>query len=459
MLRFHDSSQRRKRAFQPLRPERVTLYACGPTVYARPHVGNARAVVVFDVLFRLLRQEFGAKQVVYVRNITDIDDKIIDAARVSGREAAEVAQEAAGWFHEDCAALGALPPTFEPRATAYLPQMIAMIEVLLARGAAYAADGHVLFDTAADPSYGSLSGRSRDEMVAGARVEVAPYKRDAADFVLWKPSASGQPGWRSPWGRGRPGWHIECAAMATDLLGESFDIHGGGVDLEFPHHENECAQARAARPGSDFARCWMHNGFLLVEGRKMSKSLGNVVTLDRLLADHPGEAVRLALLSAQYRQPLDWTARGLGEAESTLEDWWSVARDARPDPAPPQSVWEALADDLNTPKAIAQLHRLAKRGEGGALRAGAALLGLLDDRLGDWARPTAPSAAVAARLDALLEERAAARAAGDYGRADRIRDRLGEIGVSVLDGRAGSSWRVGRKFSGTLPDGLMQGDG
>ena len=458
VIRLYDSLARRKRNFDPCDPHRVSVYVCGPTVYSRAHIGNARSVVVFDTLYRLLRQEFGAAHVVFVRNITDIDDKIIDAARDSDRSIEAVTQEATAWFHEDCAALGALSPTHEPRATEYLPQMIAMIGELLARGAAYEAESHVLFHTAADPEYGRLSRRSRKEMIAGARVEVAPYKRDPADFVLWKPSDPGQPGWPSPWGRGRPGWHIECSAMATKLLGPEFDIHGGGIDLVFPHHENECAQSRAACPESGFARYWLHNGFLLAEGRKMAKSLGNFITPDALLKSHPGEAVRLSLLAAHYRQPLDWTVRGLCEAETILEHWWSVAYGTEPNPHPPEAVLEALRDDLNTPRAIGALHRLAKAGDGGGLRAGAALLGLLTDELGQWARPMAASAEVAARLDALLAERAAARARKDYARADRIRNLLQSAGVDLVDGRTGSQWRLAKAFRGTLPPELMRED-
>ena len=450
-IRLHDSASRRKRAFRPGDPTRVSMYVCGPTVYARAHIGNARAVVVFDTLFRLLRHVHGPAKVRYVRNITDIDDKIIAAAEAAGRDIEALTRETTDWFHQDCAALGALPPSHEPRATEHLPGMIRMIADLLAAGAAYEAGGHVLFATASAPEYGCLSGRSRAEMIAGARVEVAPYKRDPADFVLWKPSADDQPGWPSPWGRGRPGWHIECSHMATEWLGADFDIHGGGIDLLFPHHENERAQALAARPGSGFARYWLHNGFLLVEGRKMAKSLGNVVTVDALLSDHPGEAVRLALLASHYRQPLDWTARGLGEAETVLEHWWAIAAGVEPDPEPPAPVLAALADDLNTPRAISALHALARAGNAGGLRAGAGLLGLLTDGLGGWARPAPPPPAVAERLDALLAERSAARAAGDFRRADHIRAGLAAAGVELVDRPSGSEWRLRRSFTGTLP--------
>ena len=458
VIQLYDSSTRRKRAFHPCDPRRVSMYVCGPTVYSRAHIGNARSVVVFDTLFRLFRQEYGASHVVFVRNITDIDDKIIDAARESERSIEAVTREATAWFHEDCAALGALSPTHEPRATEFLPHMIAMIEELLARGSAYEAESHVLFHTASDPEYGRLSGRSRKEMIAGARVEIAPYKRDPADFVLWKPSDPHQPGWPSPWGRGRPGWHIECSAMATELLGPEFDVHGGGIDLVFPHHENECAQSRAASPGSGFARYWLHNGFLLAEGRKMAKSLGNFITPDALLKSHSGEAIRLSLLAAHYRQPLDWSIRGLHEAESILEHWWSVAQGTESDPQPPEAVLEALRDDLNTPRAIGALHRLAKAGDGGGLRAGAALVGLLTDELGQWAQPPPASPEVAARLHALLAERAAARERRDYAHADRIRDQLRLAGVDLVDGREGSEWRLARAFSGTLPPELMRED-
>ncbi len=359
-IQLYDSMARAKRPFEPLDPENVRMYVCGPTVYDRAHIGNARPAVVFDVLFRLLRHQYGAEHVAYVRNITDIDDKIIARAHDRGVPIDTVTQETARWFQEDMAALGCLAPTHQPRATEYVAQMVAMIERLIAQGKAYAADGHVLFEVAQFPEYGRLSGRSTDDMIAGARVEVAPYKRDPMDFVLWKPSDAQQPGWESPWGRGRPGWHIECSAMARALLGESFDIHGGGADLMFPHHENEIAQSVCAHPGEGFARYWLHNGMVRVEGQKMSKSLGNFFTVqDKLAEGVPGEVIRLALLMTHYREPLDLTAQRLSEAAANIEKWALAGYGTEPSASPSPDLIAALADDLNTPKAVAVLHGLA----------------------------------------------------------------------------------------------------
>ena len=322
-LVLYNSLTRRKEPFEPLDPELVRMYVCGPTVYDLAHIGNGRAIVVFDQLYRLLRHAYGADHVRYVRNITDIDDRIINAARDNGEPIEELTRRTTALFHADMAALGALPPDIEPRCTEHVPQMIAMIERLIAAGHAYAAEGHVLFAVGSWPGYGKLSRRSRQEMVAGARVEVAPYKKDPGDFVLWKPSSDDQPGWDSPWGRGRPGWHIECSAMSEAHLGESFDIHGGGLDLIFPHHENELAQSEAAHGGLPFVKFWVHNGFLSVESTKMSKSLGNFVTVHELLEEGmPGEAIRLALLSTHYRDPLDWTDEKLEQAKATLDRWY-----------------------------------------------------------------------------------------------------------------------------------------
>src|SRR6201986_3781340 len=316
-LTLYNTLPRRKEPFEPLDPERVRLYVCGPTVYDRAHIGNGRANVVFDVLYRLLRDIYGREHVRYVRNITDVEDKINAAARANNEPISALTARTTAAFHEDMAALGALPPDVEPRATEYIPQMIAIIERLIASGHAYAAEGHVLFSVTSDPDYGQLSRRSRDDMIAGARVEVAPYKRDPADFVLWKPSDADLPGWDSPWGRGRPGWHIECSAMSETHLGRHFDIHGGGVDLVFPHHENEVAQSVCAHDGEPFVNFWVHNGFLSVDSTKMSKSLGNFVTAHEVLAEWPGEVIRLALLSSHYRDPLDWTEQRLREAKQT----------------------------------------------------------------------------------------------------------------------------------------------
>ena len=435
----------------PAEARKVRMYVCGPTVYDRAHIGNARPAVVFDVLARLLRHVYGPEHVVYVRNLTDVEDKI--NARAAERHPhmdplaaiARLTAETTAWYHEDMAALGVLPPDHEPRATDYVPKMVEMIGRLIASGHAYEAEGHVLFSVGSYADYGRLSGRSVEDMIAGARVEVAPYKRDPMDFVLWKPSAPDQPGWESPWGRGRPGWHIECSAMSEALLGPDFDIHGGGSDLMFPHHENEIAQSRCAHPGHGFAEVWLHNGMIRVEGRKMSKSLGNFTTVHDLRDRVPGEVIRLALLSAHYRAELDWTAKLAEDCEKALRKWRAIAGDAAPtEPAP--EVVEALADDLNTPKAIAALHALAGAGEAGRLAASARLMGLLTPELGAWAAEAVAGDDVAAMVEALLAARAAARRAKDFARADRIRNAFSKAGIEVTDTLEGSSWRIDREI-------------
>ncbi|HVH75514.1 MAG TPA: cysteine--tRNA ligase [Stellaceae bacterium] len=460
-LTLYNSLTRRKERFEPLDAARVRMYVCGPTVYDRAHIGNGRAVVVFDQLYRLLREEYGAEHVVYVRNITDVEDKIIDAARENNEPIAALTARTTADFHADMAALGTLPPSIEPRATEYIKEMIALIERLIASGHAYAAEGHVLFSVATAADYGKLARRSREEMLAGARVEVAPYKRDPGDFVLWKPSSPDLPGWESPWGRGRPGWHIECSAMSEANLGESFDIHGGGLDLIFPHHENEIAQSEGAHQGRMFARVWMHNEMLTVDGVKMSKSLGNIVTVREVLdKGAPGEAVRLALLSTHYRDPLDWTEEKLRQARHSLDRFYralSLPRDPvferfgeaeealRP-------VKEALEDDLNTPLAIAGLHELAgavnrtssdaaRSALQNALERGGRLMGLLDKNPLDWLRGSA--AADAQRIEARIAERAAARRSRRFAEADRIRAALGEEGILLEDKPDGTTtwWR------------------
>ena len=362
-ISLYNTLSRSKERFEPIDPGNVRLYVCGPTVYDYAHIGNARPVAVFDVLYRLLRHVYGQGCVTYVRNITDVDDKIIEAARVSGEPIDTITGRYSQVFHDDMAALGALPPDVEPRATDHVPEMIAMIERLIGKQHAYAAEGHVLFSVATMADYGRLSRHGRDELIAGARVEVAPYKRDPADFVLWKPSDADQPGWDSPWGRGRPGWHLECSAMSKKHLGETFDIHGGGQDLIFPHHENEIAQSTCAH-GGPFVNLWMHNGYVTVDGEKMSKSLGNFHTVHDLLDRAPGEAIRLSLLTAQYRQPLDFSLDGLDRAKTALDRLYTAlagARDvaASDDSAAADPVVEALSDDLNTPKALAEMHALA----------------------------------------------------------------------------------------------------
>ncbi len=415
----------------------MRLYVCGPTVYDRAHIGNARPVVVFDVLYRLLRHVYGEDHVKYVRNITDIEDKIMDRAKERGVSIDVVTDETIGWFRDDMAALGALPPSVEPRATEYVAQMVAMIESLIAKGHAYEAEGHVLFEVGTYKDYGALSGRSTDDMIAGARVEVAPYKRDPMDFVLWKPSSDDQPGWDSPWGKGRPGWHIECSAMSSELLGNEFDIHGGGSDLQFPHHENEIAQSRCAHADAGFARYWMHNGMINVDGRKMSKSLGNFLTVEDLRNQAPGEVLRLAILSTHYRGVLDWTDQKVSEAAEILRKWGVLVGGVEPAEVP-GPVLDALADDLNTPLALAEMHKLARSGDAAGLAASMSLLNL-----------SAPQAVTAddAGIDALLAERSDARAAKNFARADEIRNGLEAAGVVVMDkpGQA-SDWRLGPDF-------------
>jgi len=448
-LQIYNTRSRQTETFRPIDPERVRLYVCGPTVYDFAHIGNARPVVVFDVLFRLLQQLYGEQHVVYVRNITDIDDKIMAASQSSGEPIGQITERTTEAFHEDMAALGALPPTVEPRATETVVEMVQMIETLIAREHAYVSEGHVLFAVASFPDYGRLSRRSQDELLAGARVDVAPYKRDPMDFVLWKPSGQGQPGWESPWGRGRPGWHIECSAMAWRHLGPVFDIHGGGLDLIFPHHENEIAQSRCAHGTERMAQVWMHNGYVVVEGEKMSKSLGNFLTVRQLLEEgHPGEAIRLALLSGHYRQPLDVTRAKLTEAKAQLDRFYGAlrGRDPHAEPPPPaRAVLAALEDDLNTPKALAELHALATRahqGEAGAaaaLKAAAAPLGLLQTTPESWFQ--GDTADGAGEIEILIAERRAARESRDFARADAIRDELKGRGIELEDGPAGTTWR------------------
>lgn len=376
-IMLYNTKTRRKEPLDPLDPDNVRMYVCGPTVYDRAHLGNARPVVVFDALYRLLRRVHGPECVTYVRNFTDVDDKINARARQTGREISEITEETKRWFIEDMALLGALEPDHAPCATDHIPQMVEMIAALIARGHAYEAEGHVLFRVRSYPEYGSLSGRSVDDMIAGARVEVAPFKEDPMDFVLWKPSGADLPGWDSPWGRGRPGWHIECSAMSRELLGDSFDIHGGGNDLTFPHHENEIAQSRCAHPSGSFATIWMHNEMLRVEGRKMSKSLGNFFTVRDLLDQgHPGAAIRFVFLSAHYRKPMDWTQDRAMEARRELRAWHDLTEGAEAAAEPPGAVVEALCDDLNTPAAITELRRLAAAGDASALRAGMDLIGV-----------------------------------------------------------------------------------
>ncbi len=456
-MQLHNTLSGRKEAFVPLNPERVTMYVCGPTVYSFAHIGNARPAVVFDVLARVLRRRY--PRVDYTRNITDIDDKINAAAAKEGVEIGVITRRYTDIYHEDLDALGVLRPTFEPKVTEHLAHIISMVERLIANGSAYAAQGHVLFNVASYAGYGELSKRDRRELIAGARVEVAPYKKDAGDFVLWKPSTDDQPGWPSPWGRGRPGWHIECSAMAEALLGDTIDIHGGGHDLVFPHHENERAQSTAAHDGKTFARYWLHNGFLTMDAEKMSKSLGNVKLIREILKTAPGEAVRLALLTGHYRQPLDWNDEALADARRKLDRLYGALRDAGDvpgsDAVAPAAFIAALEDDLNTPAALAELFELAKQlnkavdlGERAALVAqikdAGAVLGLLQQTPAVWFSQSASSAGDGpdeAEIEAALAARIAAKAAKNYPEADRIRDAMKARGVLIEDSKDGQRWR------------------
>jgi cysteinyl-tRNA synthetase len=434
VIRLYDTMTREKREFVPADPERITIYVCGPTVYNRAHIGNARPPVVFDALSRLLRHVYGQDSVIHAANVTDIEDKIMAAAAAEGVPIDTITERYSRFYFDDLAALGVPRPDLVPLATQTIPEMIGMIERLIAAGHAYEAEGHVLFDVPSWPEYGLLSGRSMDEMIAGARVDVAPYKRSPADFVLWKPSTSDQPGWESPWGRGRPGWHIECSAMIEKHLGETIDIHGGGLDLEFPHHENEIAQSRCAHSGAPLARYWMHNGMLSMAEAKMSKSVGNVVSIGELLErGHDGEVLRFALLSAQYRQPLEWSDSLLAQSKATLDRLYRAAGDAEPSQAD-SGVVEALSDDLNTPLALA---RLSAIDDPAALKASGALLGLLTRTTDQWFRGGEDDSAI----EALIARRAEAKKNRDFAAADRIRDELKAQGIVLEDTASGTTWR------------------
>jgi len=462
-LRLYDTLTREKRSFVPLDPKNVRMYVCGPTVYDFAHIGNARPVIVFDVLFRLLCHLYGADHVTYVRNITDVDDKINERAardfpRLPLNEAIrKVTEQTAAQFGSDAAALGSLTPTFEPRATDFvLPRadgkadMITLIQQLIARGHAYEAGGEVLFDVRSMPDYGALSGRKLKEQRPGARVAVDAHKRSPLDFVLWKQSSGDEPGWESPWGRGRPGWHIECSAMSAAYLGDVFDIHGGGIDLIFPHHENEIAQSRCAYGTSAMANYWMHNEFLQIEDAKMSKSLGNFVTIRDLLADWPGEVLRLNMLKAHYRSPMDWTLKGLEESAKTLDDWYWVAADLKGEKAS-DAVIDALSDDLNTPQMIATLHALRNSAASGNERdrsqfaASLRLVGFLSESAEEWkGRKQQASGIDTKQVDILISDRAAARARKDFKESDRIRDQLAAMGVVIKDSKEGTTWEIAR---------------
>ena len=434
MIRLHDTMTREKRPFVPLNPQRITMYVCGPTVYGRAHIGNARPAVVFDLLRRVLEHAYPEAEVIYARNVTDVDDKIINSAREEGVETGVITDRYERFYLEDMGALGVNPPTIAPHATQEIGPMVAMIADLVAKGHAYEAEGHVLFSVTSDPDYGALSRRDREQMIAGARVEVAPYKRDPADFVLWKPSDEGVVGWDSPWGRGRPGWHIECSAMIREHLGETIDIHGGGLDLIFPHHENEIAQSRCAHEGKPLARYWVHNGFVDMGAEKMSKSLGNIITPEELLKRDPrGEIYRLGLLSAHYRQPLPWTEALVEQSKATLDRLYRTAGDADPTNIN-QGVIEALFDDLNTPLAISRLVALE---DGGEIKASARLLGLLTMDADQWFRGEGDAGDIESRI----ATRAEAKKNRDFVEADRIRDELKAEGILLEDGPMGTTWR------------------
>jgi cysteinyl-tRNA synthetase len=434
VIRLHDTMSREKRAFEPADPKRITMYVCGPTVYGRAHIGNARPAVVFDTLARLIRHEFGADSLVYARNVTDVDDKIIASAEKEGVDPSVITARYEQFYLEDMGALGVIPPDIAPHATQEIPAMVAMIERLIKTGNAYEAQGHVLFSVPSDPDYGVLSKRDRDAMIAGARVEVAPYKRDPADFVMWKPSDEGVIGWDSPWARGRPGWHVECSAMIERHLGETIDIHGGGLDLIFPHHENEIAQSRCAHEGKPLARFWVHNGFVDMGFEKMSKSLGNIITPAELLEQgHRGETLRLALLSAHYRQPLAWTDDLIAQAKATLDRLYRAVGDAEAGEVD-AGVIDALSDDLNTPLALSRLSAIE---DPGALKASAALLGLLQDSSDEWFQ----GGGDAGDIESRIAERAEAKKNRDFATADRIRDELKSEGIVLEDGASGTTWR------------------
>jgi cysteinyl-tRNA synthetase len=456
-IQLHDTRQGRKVPFEPLQQGKATMYLCGPTVYNYAHIGNARPAVVFDLLARVLRRRY---ELTFARNFTDVDDKINAASVETGKPIDEITAQYMTAYNDDMGALGVLPPDVEPRATQHIEDMVAMIATLVEEGHAYEAEGHVLFDVTSYEEYGALSKRDLREMIAGSRVEVAPYKKSAQDFVLWKPSTPELPGWDSPWGRGRPGWHIECSAMAARHLGDTIDIHAGGMDLVFPHHENELAQSRCAHGGADFARYWVHNGFLSMDQEKMSKSLGNVVLVHDLIKEIPGEAIRLALLGAHYRQPLDWSDDTITSAKRMLDRLYGAVRGievteaARSAAEPPEALVAALEDDINTPKALAEFFALSKalnKAEdadeqqqlAAAMYAAGDLMGLLQSDPEEWFAGDVDGELSSDEVDALIEKRNVARAAKDFATADAVRDQLAAAGIKIEDGAGGTSWRRG----------------
>ena len=454
---LHNTLKRRKEKFVPFDCSNVRMYVCGPTVYDRAHLGNAKTPVTFDVLFRLLRHVYGAEHVTYVANITDVDDKILNKHKETGKSIREITEQTYQWYIDDMDKLNVMAPDYRPRATEYIDEMIELVRLLLANGHAYEASGHVLFSVDSMPGYGYLSGRSMKEMLAGARIEIADYKKNPADFILWKPSEAGQPGWNSPWGYGRPGWHLECSAMSSKLLGDSFDIHGGGSDLIFPHHENECAQSLCAHPHSKFAQYWVHSGMLMVDGVKMSKSLGNFYTIDQVLEKAPAEALRLLFLTTHYHQPFNFTFEGLAQAKATLDKFYNALLRVKDVPAAEEAADErvvaALADDLNTPLALTYLHEITNalnKAETeneqarlkGRLLAAAGLLGLLWQNPESWFKSGIANGGLdAASIEAKIAERVAAKKNKDYALADKIRNELKEQGIILEDTPSGTTWK------------------
>ena len=454
---LHNTLKRRKEKFVPFDCSNVRMYVCGPTVYDRAHLGNAKTPVTFDVLFRLLRHVYGAEHVTYVSNITDVDDKILNKHKETGKSIREITEQTYQWYIDDMDKLNVMAPDYRPRATEYIDEMIELVRLLLANGHAYEASGHVLFSVDSMPGYGYLSGRSMKEMLAGARIEIADYKKNPADFILWKPSEAGQPGWNSPWGYGRPGWHLECSAMSSKLLGDSFDIHGGGSDLIFPHHENECAQSLCAHPHSKFAQYWVHSGMLMVDGVKMSKSLGNFYTIDQVLEKAPAEALRLLFLTTHYHQPFNFTFEGLAQAKATLDKFYNALLRVKDVPAAEEAADErvvaALADDLNTPLALTYLHEITNalnKAETeneqarlkGRLLAAAGLLGLLWQNPESWFKSGIANGGLdAASIEAKIAERVAAKKNKDYTLADKIRNELKEQGIILEDTPSGTTWK------------------
>lgn len=454
---LHNTLKRRKEKFVPFDCSNVRMYVCGPTVYDRAHLGNAKTPVTFDVLFRLLRHVYGAEHVTYVSNITDVDDKILNKHKETGKSIREITEQTYQWYIDDMDKLNVMAPNYRPRATEYIDEMIELVKLLLANGHAYEASGHVLFSVDSMPGYGYLSGRSMKEMLAGARIEIADYKKNPADFILWKPSEAGQPGWNSPWGYGRPGWHLECSAMSSKLLGDSFDIHGGGSDLIFPHHENECAQSLCAHPNSKFAQYWVHSGMLMVDGVKMSKSLGNFYTIDQVLEKAPAEALRLLFLTTHYHQPFNFTFEGLAQAKATLDKFYNALLRVKDVPAVEETADErvvaALADDLNTPLALTYLHEITNalnkaKTENeqarlkGRLLAAAGLLGLLWQNPESWFKSGIANGGLdAASIEAKIAERVAAKKNKDYALADKIRNELKEQGIILEDTPSGTTWK------------------